>query len=694
MSIPAGRHRSTTHRLPGPGQAGGAATADPTAWTERILRTLAAVLVITWSFRLSGYLTFGTWLAVPVVLMGLTGLLAIVVAWLPEGTLGRARQRQIDLIVLAFVIAALAIWCYFQIYIAPDYGTDEVAFDQYAAQLALHGVNPYLHSMAAAFPLFHVSPNGYTFLLNGQPVTKLSYPALAFEQYLPLLALGIHAQAAVWTDIAAWALGGVVLYAVLPRRLAPLAAVVLSLDVFTGYAVGGVTDFLFMPLLIGAAAGWDRFAWTRGPAAWRGPILMGLAMSVKQTPWLVVPFVVGGIVLESRRLRDWGQGIRDGVRYLAIAVGAFLVPNLPYLLNSPRGWLSGVLTPITAQTVPAGQGLVSLSLSLSVGGGSLHAYNSAAMVVFMALLACYLTTYPALKPAAFLLPSIVLFFATRSFGSYLVMLIPAAVAAAATTQRPRPAASWRHWKWVMSGAAASCTLAVIAALTSPSPLAMTIQSVRTTGQLATVDQLTVSVTNHSGHSVRPSFTVENGTAMTAFWRRVHGPPVLGPHQSAAYTLQAPSYFAMPPITNGFQVLAFSREPPAVSRTGSYVPSRWRVVLRPAAINEPVARGQSFTVRAEIVNRLDQPVRAASVPVYLGQVIYAQGGTQISQAFINRGHGGQTPVSALTNAQGVATFTIRSPVVPNDPIYFEANLVQSGSAYPYGYSPILAVRFSK
>jgi hypothetical protein len=81
-------------------------------------------------------------------------------------------------------------------------------------------------------------------------------------------------------------------------------------------------------------------------------------------------------------------------------------------------------------------------------------------------------------------------------------------------------------------------------------------------------------------------------------------------------------------------------------------------------------------------------------VYLGQVIYAQGGTQISQAFINRGHGGQTPVSALTNAQGVATFTIRSPVVPNDPIYFEANLVQSGSAYPYGYSPILAVRFSK
>ena len=158
------------------------------------------------------------------MLLGLTGLLAIVAAWLPGGTLAGRRQRQIDLAVLAAVIVALGIWCYFQIYIAPDYGTDEVAFDQYAAQLALHGINPYLHSMAAAFPLFHVSPNGYTFLLNGQPVTKLSYPALASRQYLPLLAMGVTTQAAVWTDVAAWALGAVVLYAVLPgswRRWRP-----------------------------------------------------------------------------------------------------------------------------------------------------------------------------------------------------------------------------------------------------------------------------------------------------------------------------------------------------------------------------------------------------------------------------------------------------------------------------------------
>jgi uncharacterized membrane protein len=692
MSIPAGRHRSTGHR--GWTAAPAAADADTAAWTERILRTLAAVFLVTWSFRLSGNLTFGAWLAVPVVLLGLAGLLALVAAWVPAGAISQRRQRQIDLGVLIAVIVGLALWSYFQVYGAPDYGTDEIAFDQYAAQLALHGINPYLHSMAAAFPLFHVSPNGYTFLLSGRPVTNLSYPALAFEEYLPLLAVGVTTQAAVWTNVAAWALGAVVLYVVLPKKLAPLAAVVVSLDVFTGYAVGGVTDFLFIPLLIGAAAGWDRFAWTHGRAAWRGPALMGLAMAVKQTPWLVLPFVIIGIVLESRRLRDWNQGIRDGLRYLGIAGAAFLVPNLPYLLNSPGGWLKGVLTPITAQTVPAGQGLISLSLSLPIGGGSLSDYSLAAVIVFVALLCCYAATYPALKPAAFILPSIVLFFATRSFGSYLVMLIPAAVAAAATTQRPQLSASWQHWKWVVAGAVGACALAILAALTSPSPLDMSIESVRTTGQLATVDQVTVSVTNRSAHSVQPSFTVEEGLTMTAFWRRVHGPPVLGAHQQARYTLQAPSYFAAPSLANGFQILAFSRAPATVSRTGIYVPNVWRVVLRPSAINQPVTRGKTITVRAEIVNRLDQPVRAAHVPVYLGQVIYAQDGTQTSQAFINKSYEGATPVQALTNAQGVAVFTIKSTTANSDPVYFEANLVKSGSAYPYGYSPILAVRFIK
>ena len=678
---------------PGPGDADGSADAgaDGGAWAGRALRTLAGAFLVTWSFRLSGYLTSGPWLAVAVAVLGLAGLLAIIAAWLPERVIGRRAQRRTDWAVLILVLGALAAWSYFQVFLAPDYGTDEIAFDQYAAQLALHGIDPYLHSMAAAFPLFHVSPNGYTFRLSGQPVTSLSYPALSFEAYLPLLALGLSTQAAVWTDVAAWALGGIVLFAVLPKRLGPVVVALLSLDVYIGYAVGGVTDFLFVPLLIGAAVRWDRFPWLKGPAAWRGPVLLGLAMAVKQTPWLVVPFVLVSIVAESRRVRDWRRARRDALRYLGIALGAFLVPNLPYLVQDPAAWLRGILTPLSSGAVPAGQGLISLSLSLPVGGGSLRDYTIAALVVMAAALVCYAVTYPLLKPAAFLLPSVVLFFATRSFGSYLVMLLPPAIAAAATVRRPPGLACWRHWKWAVAGSAAACAAAITAALTSASPMTMAIQSVRTTGQLATVEQLGLTVTNNTAGRLKPTFTIEDGISTTAFWRRVTGPPELSPHQRARYVIEAPSYFAMPSISSGFQVLGFSQDPASVSRTGAYVASQWRVVLQPATINAPVRRGKDITVHAQIVNRLDDPVRVASVPVYLGQVIYAQRGLQYSQATINSSLPGQTPIRAVTDARGVATFVISSPAAGN-PVYFEANLVKPDSAYPYGYSPILAVRF--
>jgi uncharacterized membrane protein len=669
-------------------------TADA-AWTERTLRTLAGAMAISWSFRLSGYLTFSPWLAILVAALGLGGLLAIVAAWLPAGAGSGRRQRQADWLVLIAVLAGFALWSYFQVYIAPDYGTDEIAFDQYAAQLAMHGLDPYLHSMAAAFPLFHVSPNGYTFQLNGQPVTSLSYPALAFEAYLPILLLGITTQAATWMNIAAWAIGSVVLFTVLPRRLAPLAAIIASLDVYIGYAAGGVTDALFVPLLIGAAVRWDDFPGQRGPAAWRGPILLGLAMAVKQTPWLVAPFLVAGIVLEARRRQPAGS-LRPaaicGLRYAGIALAAFLVPNLPYLVASPGAWMRGVLTPFSSHVVPAGQGLVGISLSMDAGGGSLGAYTIASVVVFLALLGCYLAAYPMLKPVTFLLPSIVLFFATRSFGSYLVMLIPAALAAAATTRQVSLAQCWRHWKLAAGAAAGASAAAITGALTVASPLGISILSVSTTGQLATVAQLRVAVTNESRQVLRPDFTIEEGTTMTAFWRQVGGPALLQPGQRVIDTIVAPSYFAMPSINDGFQVLAFSQDPATVSRTSAYVASLWRVVLQPATVNAPVAVGQRITVRAEVVNRLDEPMHVANLPVYLGQVIYAERGLQFSEAVVNGNPEGQTPVEARTSSDGVATFQVSSPVGGGNPVYFEANLVRSGTGYPYGYSPILAVRF--
>src|SRR5205814_1269445 len=126
------------HRLPGrlaladgrdrgePGEPAG----NQARLVTRCLRTLAGAMVIVWAFRLDGYLTFAPWLAVAVAALGFTGLCAVVVSWLPACAVSDARQHQIGWIAIAAIVAGLALWSYFQVFIVPDYGTDEIAFDQ------------------------------------------------------------------------------------------------------------------------------------------------------------------------------------------------------------------------------------------------------------------------------------------------------------------------------------------------------------------------------------------------------------------------------------------------------------------------------------------------------------------------------------------------------------------------------------
>ncbi len=679
--------------------------ADGRAWWS-----VAGLTLVVWGFRLFGYVDMYPALGAAVAVLVIWGLGTVAAVWLP-----RRRGAWVDRAFAAATVALTAVgfllWSYVQVVVAPGYGTDELAFDQYAAQLLRRGIDPYTHSMAPAFHLFHVSPDGYTFLLNGHPVTALSYPALSFLFYVPLLMLGWSTQLAVVVDVVAWIAAIVAGFLLLPRPIRPLALVVGSLSVYVGYAVGGVTDALFVPLLVGAVYQWDRFGELQGWRSWRGPVLMGLAMAVKQTPWLVVPFVVAGVVLEPGAQGKLAEGLRAGGRYLAIALGAFAVPNLPFIVLSPHAWLTDVLTPVASHTVPAGQGLVELSLFLGIGGGSLDAYRDALVVLFVALWLVYVATYPRCKAWAVLLPSIVLFFSARSLGSYLVTLLLAALVAAcsvdpslrgapapAPARAPAPIGHVRHTRrrlrpwWVVAGAAAVSGAMVGLALASHPPLSVRIVSVRTTGQLATVVQVGVSVTNTSRRPVAPAFSVESGGQLTAFWLERGGPVRLAPGTSARYTLLAPNFFAQPPIAGGFQVVAFTEHPGSISRSAAYTPTTWHVGLDPDSVSRLVPLGDPVTVHAAILDRLDRPVRVAGEPVYLGQVIYAQQGLEYGQAIINQGQVGQTPVVAYTNRDGVATFTIRGTRSSSDPVYFEANLVNDRQFYPYGYSEIVPIRF--
>lgn len=671
--------------------------------------TLAGITVLVWAFQLFGYVDVHPWLALFVIILGAWGLGTVGASWWPRSVNPRLGAT-LAWATLFLSLVGLALWSWIQITTAPDYGTDEIAFDQYAAQLLAHGLNPYAHSMAPAFNAFHVQANGYTFALNGKPITTLSYPALSFLLYVPLVALGWTSQTAVTVNVLAWAVGIVLAFVLLPKRMRPLAIVVGSLSIYIGYAVGGVTDALFVPLLIGAVYRWDRFGTTGGLSEWRGPILLGLAMAVKQTPWLVLPFLVVAVGMEAARRDGNRQGWRVAGRYLAIAIGTFLIINLPFIGLDPRAWWTGVLTPIASHTVPAGQGIVGLSLFMGLGGGSLTAYSVALLLAFVVLWLGFVATYPASKYCAVLCPAVVLFFSSRSYGSYLVTLLPPAMVAAFTVTHGfvgraagedlatsidylgyRP--TWRRLRWLLGGGVAAVILALLAIFLTRPPLGIRITSVQTTGQLATVVQLGVDVTNQTDSPMKPSFTIESGGDLTSFWLAHGGPSVLRPNATAHYTLLAPNYFAQPQLTGGFQVVAFSSNPGTISRSAAYVPNIWHVSLDPDAINGPVPLNKPVVVHAEVLNQLDQPVHRSGEPVYLGQVIYAQQGLQYGEAVVNNSQPGETPVTAYTNSQGVATFVIRCDQSSLTPVYFEANLVNSGQFYPYGYSDILPIRFS-
>jgi uncharacterized membrane protein len=318
-------------------------------------------------------------LIVLVIAMGLIGLAIMVVAWLPGFDPKWARSFP-GYLILVISFIAIAMWSYAQVFTYPAYGTDEAAFDQYAAIVATHLHDPYITSMAPSFDLFRVSPNGYTFLLNGHRVEHLSYPALAFELYMPLIAIGINIQAEVIVNVLFFIIALYLLYRYLPDEIKALAIVLGGLDMYVAYAVGGVTDALFMPFLIYAAYKWDSFKVPEARdkqkyKAYLKPVCLGLAMSIKQNAWLIFPLILISFILEDAQANQIKEGLRRAKHYGLAAISAFIIPNIAYIIVNPVAWLKGILMPIIANAVPAGQGIVGLTIFTGLGGGSLHAYT-------------------------------------------------------------------------------------------------------------------------------------------------------------------------------------------------------------------------------------------------------------------------------------------------------------------------------
>ena len=202
----------------------------------------------------------------------------------------------------------------------------------------------------------------------------------------------------------------------------------------------------------------------------------------------------------------------------------------------------------------------------------------------------------------------------------------------------------------------------------------------TTGQLATVGQLTLSVTNQHRARVRP--------ALHARGRHGHD-RVLAPRgrarrarrrtSSASYTHRGAELLRRcRPSSSGFQVLASRQDPASVSRTCAYVASLWRVVLQPAAINAPVPVGQQHH-RPRGDRQPARPARAAAGAAGLPRAGHLRAAGAAVQPGLHQqqpggpdARRGQHRTATASRPSGSAR-----PVGGSNPVYFEANLVKPG-----------------
>ena len=516
---------------------------------------LSGLFLLLWGIRLWPDVMIINFYGLISMLLSAAGLL-----FFGMGLIGtRRRSYRIPILVL-YGIAFMA-WAAARVLLSPSYGTDEISYDQWAAQLLVHGHNPYTQNLARALSHFHVPQTFYTYTISGQFIHQLSYPAMAIYPYLPLMFFGVVNQSAIATDMIFWIISILLFYFLLPQSYRWIALLFGTLNFYNVYVLGGVTDVLFFPFLFVAAYRWDHFDQGSGYWRWGPPIAFGLAASVKQTVWFIAPFLFLALILENRNNH---RGWKTALRYTAIAVATFALVNGPFMVENFMAWMHGLLLPLTQLTIPAGQGFIGLSLFEQIGGGSLALFNDLGVIVLLAGLCSLFFYYKALKPLIFFMPSVVLFWASRSFASYLLDLLPFAILSALTTKQAMNTNSLSP-KWqksVLAGLAVIFGLVLSLIILQPSPLNLAVTHIHVVGERKAVNQIVVLVTNKTNRLVQPHFTLTTNGRTTSFWTASR--TSLPPHHTVKVILLAPNEASMPPLDSNFIVDAFTTHPETLS----------------------------------------------------------------------------------------------------------------------------------
>jgi uncharacterized membrane protein len=533
---------------------------------ERLSLLTRSIWTFVWfaviSVGTNAWWSWGSWSGFSIVgpCITLFGLVGTVAVW----TVSPAHHRSFEHVSLFASLAAVALTNGPVLATTKYFYTDSAAFNQLATQLLVKGHNPYAATFRASMLRLNHPADFWTYTLSGGHVAKVSYPAGAFVIQAPFQLLGLHHLGADWIDLFAWMVAAVILYVVSPWYAKWLSPLLLLTSLFTFTFVHGGTDALFVPFMMLAALRWDDFVTRLGPrwSRWLGPVALGVACSIKQTPWFSVPFFHEVPIAKTVS------------RYIGLVALPFAAINLPFVVWSPARWLHGAFLPLTQPLVPDGQGLVSLATHGLVRVVHPLFLQLTGALLMVALLIGFVAWYPQLKRTWLFAIPIVLFMPSRSLSSYLVDFVPAAFVAVLTTTRVADA--WaanarptlrRTLVIIPSALAAVCA---VLAFVAP-PLSMRIDHYGTTNDGQFMGPIEMTLTNNTSSPIEPHIMVVVGSGHpVGFWTPATSKKIILPaHSTETSTFVPPKYLLAPRQYENWLVEALTSSPAALTTTPAY-----------------------------------------------------------------------------------------------------------------------------
>lgn len=286
--------------------------------------------------------------------------------------------------------------------------SDELAIDYYSAHIFLSHLNPYVDSnMYNALLYYHLHPNSITPTLNGSMVTSLIYPGLIVLLFVPVVILNLPAYFVPYIFIVVLL---VLIYAYYEKKkfrigLPVLAALMLVSLVIIADAYLGMVDSIWVFFLS------ISFIFRKKP--WVSGIFYGLAVSAKQVPAIIFPFMLFLVFKEN------GSKYKNALYFFLAGAFSFFATNAPFIIMGPGAWLKHVISAVNQKIIGAGIGpsILFFNGTIQISSGFLVPLL---IIVFALLFLAYVIYFNKLKYAFFVFPIFVFILFFRTLQDYIM----------------------------------------------------------------------------------------------------------------------------------------------------------------------------------------------------------------------------------------------------------------------------------